>query len=328
MNLLVEGWSAASLICLAAGVLLGAAAGVLSFGRRGERRAEAFRAVGLSALLALPLCVYGAHALYCLADAPNLYRLAENPALLLDLTYGGFALYGGMAGFVLACAAAAKLTGRRFLSVLDALAPAGLIVIAFVRFAEGAAGQGFSLDVENPALCFFPLSMYDPEWDVWYLALFMLEGAYALGAAAALLGRREAAQGRQASLALLLYAGMQIWFESLRRDNFMRCFGGFVRTMQLISAVIVTGLLLLALARSARRPGQKALALLLHALCLGGVVVLEFAVEYKIAFLASFSMDVLTQPQHYAMCYGGMLLFVLLMTANVLRARSADGSKA
>jgi len=308
-------------ILLAAGAALAACMAFLALRRQGCAGRRAAASVLMTALPALPLCAYGAHALYCLADIPNLYRIAENPLLLLDLSYGGFALYGGMAGFFAACSIAAKLTGQRFLPLMDAFAPAGLALIAFVRFAEGALGQGFSFDVENPAFCFFPLSVYDPEWEVYYLALFMLEGLYALLCAMYL--QRRAAAGRRTGLALLLYAGMQIWFESLRRDNFMRCFGGFVRTMQLLSLLIVTALLLFYLARSGKGLLHKALALAVHALCAGGVVLIEFAVEYKVAFLLRLSMEVLTQTQHYALCYGCMLLFVLAMLAGVLRVRHA-----
>ena len=309
-----------AVLLLAAGAFLAAGMAFFCLRRQSCTGNKAAASVCIFALLAVPLCAYGAHVLYCLADVPNLYRIGENPLLILDLNYGGFALYGGMAGFFAACALAAKLTGQRFLSLADAFSPAGLALIAFVRFAEGALGQGFSFDVENPAFCFFPLSVYDPEWEVFYLALFMLEGLYALVCAACL--QRRKSSGRTA-LALVLYAGMQIWFESLRRDNFMRCFGGFVRTMQLLSVVIVTVLLLIWLALSSMRPHQKALALAVHALCAGGVILMEFAVEYKVAFLLRFSMEVLTQPQHYAMCYGCMLLFVLAMLANVRGVRRA-----
>lgn len=309
-----------ALLLLTAGAFLAAGMAFFCLRRQGCAGNKAAASVCIFALPAVPLCAYGAHALYCLLDIPNLYRISENPLLLLDLSYGSFALYGGMTGFFAACAITAKVTKQRFLSLLDALAPAGLALIAFVRFAEGALGQGFSLDVENPAFCFFPLSIYDPEWDVWYLALFMLEGLYALGCAAYL---QKKAAGQRTCLSLLLYAGMQVWFESLRRDNFMRCAGGFVRTMQLISVIIVTVLLLIGLARSSMRPLNKALSLALHLLCAGGVILIEFAVEYKVAFLLRFSMEVLTQTQHYALCYGSMLLFVLVMLANVLRVRRA-----
>ena len=308
-----------AVLLLAAGAFLAAGMAFVCLRRQGCAGNKAAASVGIFALLAVPLCTYGAHALYCLADVPNLYRIGENPLLIFDLNYGGFALYGGMAGFFAACAIAAKVTKQRFLSLMDALAPAGLALIAFIRFAEGALGQGFSLDVENPAFCFFPLSTYDPEWDVWYLALFMLEGLYALLGAMYL--QRNAAAGKRTGLALLLYAGMQIWFESLRRDNFMRCFGGFVRTMQLLSVVIVTALLIIRLARSGKGLPHKTLSLALHALCAGGVILMEFAVEYKVAFLLRLSMEVLTQQQHYAMCYGCMLLFVMIMLFNALLAQ-------
>ncbi|MBP3655632.1 MAG: prolipoprotein diacylglyceryl transferase [Clostridia bacterium] len=317
MNWFTDGRAAVLLI----GCLLGAASAARSLFRHGGEGRKAYKTVGLFLLLAAPLCLAGARALFCLLDFMNMYRIAENPMLILDPGYGGLTLYGGMLGFFAAGAIAARLRGRGFLSLMDALAPAGLVMIACVRVIEGMSGHGFSFDVENPAYCFFPLSVFDPDWEVWYLALFMLEAAYALGAAAVLRLRGSSAPGERACTALLLYAGMQVWFESLRRDNFMRAVNGFVRTMQVISMLIVTAILIAALLRSSRRPAWKTGAVLAHALMIGGVVFFEFAVEYKIGFLEHFSKRVLTQSGHYFFCYGCMLLCVLGMMVNAFRVR-------
>lgn len=299
------------------GVLAGMVSAFLAVRRQGNTGRKAAEIVLLFALFAVPLCLIGARLLNCLLDSMNLYRLAEEPTLVFDPYFGGFALYGGMLGYLMACALAAKVKGLRFLSLMDALSPAGLIVIAFVRLYEGFSGHGYSFDVENPAFCFFPLSIYDPDWEVWYLALFMLEALYALAAAAVLLRRRPSAPGGNFCRGLLLYAGMQIWFESLRRDNYLRAVSGFVRIMQVISMLIVTGILIAVLLRPAARPDRRAAAAAAHVLLLGGVVFFEFAVEYKIGFLEHFSKRVLTQAGHYWFCYGCMLLLVLAIMVNV-----------
>ena len=96
---------------------------------------------------------------------------------------------------------------------------------------------------------------------------------------------------------------------------------GFIRTMQLLSALLASGLLIFWLLRA--RKGKKAMLLHLgvHLLCLGLILAMEFAVEYKIGFLEHFARETLSQPGHYAACYGTMLLAVLALSLNALRAR-------
>lgn len=279
------------------------------------------RAAGMAlfAWLALPLCLLCAHGAYVLLDFVHLYDWLQSPWRLLDLGWGGFTVYGGLLGWVLAAALAARLLRAPLPALLDALAPAALMLLAFCRMGEGAAGQGFSLEMENPALCFFPLCVYDDWWEVWQLALFVPEALYALAVALALALKKPREKGDTFALALFLYSAAQIWFESLRRDQYMRM--GFIRTMQLLSALLASGLLIFWLLRA--RKGKKAMLLHLgvHLLCLGLILAMEFAVEYKIGFLEHFARETLSQSGHYAACYGTMLLAVLALSLNALRAR-------
>ena len=279
------------------------------------------RAAGMAlfAWLALPLCLLCAHGAYVLLDFVHLYDWLQAPWRLLDLGWGGFTVYGGLLGWVLAAALAARLLRAPLPALLDALAPAALMLLAFCRMGEGAAGQGFSLEMENPALCFFPLCVYDDWWEVWQLALFVPEALYALAVALTLALKKPREKGDTFALALFLSSAAQIWFESLRRDQYMRM--GFIRTMQLLSALLASGLLIFWLLRA--RKGKKAMLLHLgvHLLCLGLILAMEFAVEYKIGFLEHFARETLSQPGHYAACYGTMLLAVLALSLNALRAR-------
>ena len=72
-----------AVLLLAAGAFLAAGMAFVCLRRQGCAGNKAAASVGIFALLAVPLCTYGAHALYCLADVPNLYRIGENPLLLL-----------------------------------------------------------------------------------------------------------------------------------------------------------------------------------------------------------------------------------------------------
>lgn len=289
--------------------------------KRRETLPDGRRAAGMAlfAWLALPLCLLCAHGVYVLLDFVHLYDWLQAPWLLLWLDYGGFTVYGGLLGWLLAAALAARLLRAPLPALLDALAPAALLLLAFCRMGEGAAGQGFSLEMENPTLCFFPLCVYDDWWEVWQLALFVPEALYALAAALALALKKPRKPGDTFALALFLYSAAQIWFESLRRDQYMRM--GFIRTMQLLSALTASGLLVYWLLR-AKKGGKTALLRLgVHLLCLGLILLMEFAVEYKIGFLERLARETLSQAGHYAACYGTMLLAVIALTLNGLRAR-------
>lgn len=288
---------------------------------RGMRRAGVPRRAALMfAALAVPLGLACARLLYGLIYLDD---TLDDPLRLFALAKSGYTLYGAGAGVLLALLLAARSARMPSARLTDAAAPAAALMIACARLLEGLAGTGYSLYVTNPALCFFPVAVYDAYWEAWAFALFVPEGLYALGIALAL--RRGGASGRRGdrlALLLFLYAVMQIWFESLRRDAYARV--GFIRVMQLASAVIAGGVLLYWLIR-ARRGALYALARFAAYLALLGVVMLmEFAVEYKVGFLlALHERWHLTQNAHYLMCYGVMLLAALGALALGLRARGA-----
>ena len=90
--------------------------------------------------------------------------------------------FGGAIGVGAGAYLAAKMLHVKPSAALDAFAPAGALMAALSRFGgyflqDAMIGLGEYL--EDPALCFFPLAVVN-EWEEYYLAVFMIEGACAL----------------------------------------------------------------------------------------------------------------------------------------------------
>ena len=227
-------------------------------------------------LLAVPLAIFCGHLLNCLVLPVELVP-DFGWQIFLSPWVGGYMFYGAAAG---ACAAV-LLTGKGQRRVLmDLAALALLVVVMCVRFSEPLDSQGSGVPVEDPSApwCFFPIAFPDPEWpEEWNLAVFFWEGLYALLVLVLMLVRlKKRAPGRTALTALILYAAGQIIFESLRRDQVVRWL--FVRVSQLISALILAAVVIIAIIRSLR--GRRGVLLIsLTLLFIGSIIALEFAVE-------------------------------------------------
>ena len=266
-------------LCLA--VSLGA--GLLCFFRLGKKKALLEDALWRCALLSLPLGLLGARLFYCLSS----FYLYEEVGLdaIFRFWEGGYCLWGAVAGAALAAFLAAKSTRQPAAPLLDALAVSGALVIALARLAEYFSGEGIGPYVENEALQFFPLAVFRADYEIWYLAVFVLEALAALAIFLILL-RRQRPAGHSARLFLLLYSACQLTLESLRRDHAPRWL--FVRVNQLTAILVIVGLMLFALIRWARakeKPlsGKRAAFLWgTVAVCAGIIVAMEFSFDGKI----------------------------------------------
>ena len=270
--------------------------------------------------LAVPLGVICSRVGYGLVYLPD---TLDDPLRLLHLMENGYVLYGAALGVALAGWLAARAgKGVRALRLYDILAPIAALMIAAARLLEGFVGLGDSFYTDNPALWFFPICVYDSYWETWALALFVLEALYALCIALVLWrSRSPAGSGDKTLLLVFLYAVMQIWFESLRRDAYARI--GFIRVMQLVSAILAGIVLLIWLVRTGRGALVVLIRFAAYLALLGVVMLMEFAVEYKVGFLLDLHQRwQLTQTSHYMLCYGVMLMAVLAALALGLRARS------
>ena len=249
------------------------------------------------ALCLIPAGLFTARLLYLLFRIP--FFGASVLARFFYLREGGFLLYGAMLGICLAAIRYTAAKKRTAFSLLDLLTIPGLAAIAVCRFAEGSAGEGLGNWVENEALAVFPLAFPNAYGEMQW-AVFILEGAAALLMGVCLYFRKTEVPGQRFLCGLTLYAGCQTVFESLRMDSVLKI--GFVRVSQVISVVVLLGILLYCRLSSGNR-AKAAVDSGILLLCVGIVGGLEWALEktqisnaviYAVMILASAGMIFLT----------------------------------
>lgn len=298
-------------------VALSAVVALLAAGVLARRACLRQGTLSYLALLAVPLAVLLARALYCLIcmDFGDFFRLTE----------GGFALYGAMLGVLLAAFLTARITGQTFARLADVLAAPAALMIGLCRLAEGLVGQGYGRYITDWFDPDYGMSLFHPAdtsffqrfpfavrdmYDEYSWAIFVLEALFALAICLVLLRVRKREPGSKALLFVLLYAASQALCEGLREDAVLRW--GFVRVNQILSAVAVAAVLLICCLRLPEKRRHR--ARMARAWCgtLAGmllVIAMEFAVEKKIVFLEFLPMDV---------CYFITALAGALMVVSIL----------
>ncbi len=269
-------------------IMLAGSALALWLGWHRCARAGINRRKTMLSVVLLPFFVmFFSHLLYCLMDVEyTLYSYSFG--YLFAFWEQGHMLYGGILGAVIGLF---LVGGKDGLTLLEQYAPSGALMIAVARIGEGLLGQGYGEYYTDASFfCRFPFMVYDPYYEVWGWALFMLEALVALALFAYLLKRKATWPGDGALLFLGLFASAQIVLESLRRDEFLRW--GFVRVEEVASAALV---LIVLLCYSLKAGGGKRLS---RALCFGSYAVLivfclllEFATEGRIPFLEFLDVD-------------------------------------
>lgn len=221
---------------------------------------------------------------------------------LVDVTMGTFSYYGGVAGFCLGVVLSARLTHEKPMVLLDAFAPAGVLLAALARFGEffleGVGTRDF-LYWELPEHCFFPLAVSN-EYGEWLYAVFMLEGLLTLGVFALCITCFR----KQCFLRALFYLCLlQILCESLRTDSFTWL---FVKVEQLICMLGLAGVVLVYCIKT---PGVRRRWLpIVYCFPVAAVfVVLEFALNGKI-------------PMAKPLCYAIMIAGLVLLSLNEIWA--------
>lgn len=289
------------------GLALACAALVCLFWMRRIFRAQhlSLETYSLFAALSVPFGVFFARIFYVVATLPSFRQ--KGLVAILDLPSGGFMLYGAMFGIVLAAVFSAFFHKESPLDILDAAAAPAALLIAFSRMAEGLIGQGYgmyivdwfdpetalsSISVQNYGwLQRFPFAIQD-MYEEWAWAVFMLEALAAIIICVGILFSRRRRSGDRALLMVIWYAALQLTLESLRQDAVLRL--GFVRISQLLSAVLLAFLLAWMQAVSVKNIRRALTAWVSYLAMLGVIILMEFAVEKKIAFL---------QWMHADLCY-------------------------
>ena len=150
----------------------------------------------------------------------------------------------------------AKLAKHPFAALMDVAVPAALVTLAGLRFAEAATLNGVGAYMDNEALCWFPLAVQN-TYGEYVLPVFFWEGLTALILAIVLIARPKIRVGDVALSGAMLLGLTQVFWESLRADDFLRF--GFVRVNQLWGLLLAFCAIGVWLARAAK-PFRQVLA--------------------------------------------------------------------
>lgn len=227
-----------------------------------------------------------------------------------------YSYYGGVLGVILGVMLTARLTSNGTLKLLDSFAPAGLVMAALARFAEGFLdniGLGDYLE-EGSALCFRPVAValegYD--WTEWYVAVFFLEGLATLIVAVILFFSVK----KDRFIRSLFYMCLpQILLETLRSDSISWL---FVRVEQLICMIVLLAILFIYGIQS-KDTKHRWTPVIICLCCAALFVLVEFMKEGKIQFLEWVSL-----PACYVLTVLGLIVLALTEIRSYSRWRSAD----
>lgn len=159
---------------------------------------------------------------------------------ILDLTSGGYCLYGGIFGasvaIVLWCFFTFKT--KYMLDIFDAVCLYAPLSIAVGRMGSAFTDDCYGTFITNPTFCRFPFASYVEVYESWCLSVFFFEaiGCFAIWLFMMGFQKKTSVKGANTSVFLTMYAGLHTFLESLRTDS---VYWGFVRISQVISALIL-----------------------------------------------------------------------------------------
>ena len=275
--------------------------------------------------IAVPLCILGGRTVFWLC---SIEWIRNSNLSFWDLLGSGYSymLYGAMLGGLAAAFLTARICGEPFGRVADAAAAPTALLIAAGRFGEYLIKAGFGSGVtewfdpyeawsmipwEDPEpICRFPLAVQIPPYNSWRFSINLWEGLAAVVFLIVLLRMKKRRSGGAATLLLLMYASCQILFESMRKDEVV--IWGFVKANQLISALLVLGILVFCWMKQPKKERKQSDLWIRTAMLLvsaGIVMLMEFALDQKVNFLLWMRADLSYIVM--AACCIWMLLIVL-----------------
>ena len=238
---------------------------VLSF-LHSDRRGAAAAAVSF------PLCA----ALGILFAKASYVLLMREWDVLFSAEPAEFCFTGGAVGVWLGVLLSARVTGYRPAGrLLDRFALPGALLVAGLRMAEMQLGSlGTGRFIETPSgSSFLILAVYN-RYGEPHVAVFVWEAAVALVIGLLSLRREGNRPGQRFETAVFRLCACQILLENLRSRALS---WGFVRVEQLLCAVILMVLLLLACARRTKKQGAlRFLPAVYLLLCIAAIVGTEF----------------------------------------------------
>lgn len=213
--------------------------------QREERRLKLPKDAVLNAsLLAIPLGIIGARLYYAVF---TWYRFENNLMEIFRIWNGGLAIYGAIAGGLLALFIASRKYPTIFLSLLDAVAPSVALGQAIGRWGNYANMEAYGERIYSTAYQFFPLAVEvrilganGTEFWYWHMATFFYEFVWDLITFIALMAFRKKMKRRGDVVCwyAMLYCAGRTVIEGLRTDSLLiNIQGAQVRISQVVSII-------------------------------------------------------------------------------------------
>lgn len=264
---------------VAAGCLLGMLVAALLRGVQKKYVSDVF----LCTALGVPLGLAFARWFYCLFSLSEFNDIDQ----MLDLTNGGYGLYGAIFGVFFAGIIVNGLFNTDgFGELLDCMVIGGALAITIGRFATYFTGSELGYEVN-----FSVMTVYDEAQDLHTFAVYMLDGIIEAVIFLTCLcffifcrakGSRERIGGKTALVMLALHGANQVLIDSMRADALKLGANNFIKMSQIIGivsciAVLIYFIVLSAKARQKFGVGHI-MSLIIMLECIGFGVLAEYRV--------------------------------------------------
>lgn len=234
-------------------IVIGVYLAILLSEKREEKMGFEKETVLSLSLWALPAAIICARIYYVLFNFDE-YR--GRLVSVLDIRSGGMAIYGGLIGGILAGFIFAKRKKLSFIKLFDLAAPSMALGQAVGRWGNFINQEAYGIRIPEPALWFFPVSVFIPSENAFFAATFFYESAWCfLIVVLCLLFERKRLfrfTGAEACFYVSMYAFERMIVEGLRTDSL---YLGPMRISQLLSVIMLLGVTIIILAK--RKNGKR-----------------------------------------------------------------------
>ena len=230
----------------------------------------------------VPLGLFLSRCFYCVFSLSEFSGIRQ----IVDLTNGGYGLYGAIFGVFLSAFISSVLFNMdNFGGLMDCMAVGGTFAITVGRFATGFTGSELGYEVN-----FSIMAVYDETHDLHTFAVYMLDGI--LEAVIFLVslcffifcirkGKSEFIGGKTALVMLALHGTNQVLADSMRADALKLGANEFIKISQIVGIVSCVAVLIYFIVSSVKMNKftlKYTVSIILMLLC----IVLGVLAEYRV----------------------------------------------